>query len=211
MKKLKMITAALLFAAGMISCGSDDSNDNQACESATSLSAVAAQAFDAASDENYPTACEAYKGALQNQIAACGDPSGALQAIINDLGDCTLDSSSGGISVTVGTLVKTFETNITVVTVGTTIQVRAEDGGTANDFIYFEIQQGQTGANVIANFNIHLITKDYTPLPNDEGGNWASNITINSATGINGTFFGYVTSSDNATISLTNGVIDIDL
>ena len=88
-------------------------------------------------DPSYPTICNAYKVALQQQIAACGDQSGALQALINSLGDCGGDMPEGVISVTVGTLSKTFETNITVEEVGGVRSVRAEDNA-IDDWISFK-------------------------------------------------------------------------
>ena len=39
-------------------------------------------------DVNYTQLCLAYQNALQDQIDACGDNDGTLQAILNSLGDC---------------------------------------------------------------------------------------------------------------------------
>jgi hypothetical protein len=212
MKTLKLISAILLLTITLFSCSSDSDNNNSTCEDAAAATAAAAQAFNNSTDANRTALCNAYKDALQDQINACGDDSNTLQAIIDDLGDCTLTPANHGvISVVAGTLTKTFETNITVTTVGTTRQVRAEDNATS-DWIYFEVQQGITGTDIISNFNIHLISSDYNPLADDEGGNWSSTITVNSATAINGTFFGYVTSpTTGADLELTSGVIDLDL
>ncbi len=62
------------------------------CVQAENATATALSAFNSAGPEEQQTACIAYEAALQNQIAACGDTDGSLQAIINDLdcdGECT--------------------------------------------------------------------------------------------------------------------------
>ncbi|MFN8273668.1 MAG: hypothetical protein U0X58_02190 [Flavobacteriaceae bacterium] len=178
---------------------------------AVSKSDVASEAYDNATSSNYVSLCNAYKNALQNEINACGDPDGDLQNIIDNLGDCG-STPAPSVTVTVGTLEKTFETNRTVTVVGTTRKIKVYDNVNNSDFVYFEIQQGATGVNKINNFNIHLISSDYNPMPVDEGGNWTSNITTNTTTKINGTFSGYVTSpTTGADLSLTQGIININL
>ena len=204
-----MISAALIFGLAFTSCSDDDNNDDLSCEDAVSATIEAGIAFNASTSANYATLCANYKAALEAQIDSCGDENGDLQAMIDDLGDCTLDS--GGVMVTVGTLQKNFNSNVTVTLNGTTRHIRAEDAAT-DDYIEFDIEQGATGADAISNFNIHLLTSDYNPLPDDEGGDWMSNITTNSATEINGTFSGIVTSpTSGADLGLTSGLINIDL
>lgn len=44
-------------------------------------------------DPNYTASCTSYKNALLVQIEACGDPSGSLLITVNNLGDCTVDTS----------------------------------------------------------------------------------------------------------------------
>ena len=92
MKALKLICAALLLNFIVLSCSSnEENNDNDIlCEEAFAETISAAQAFNDATDDNYAELCEAYKNALQAQILACGDVSGDLHSIIADLGDCTL-------------------------------------------------------------------------------------------------------------------------
>ncbi len=212
MKTIKLISGILLLTALFFSCSAN--NDSPlSCEEATAATLLAEQAYDNATSTNHDDLCNAYKTALQTQIGSCGDASGALQTIIDDLGDCTLTPAGNGvITVTVGTLVKTFETNVTVTTVGSIRKVRAEDNMSSSDFIYFEIQQGATGPNSISNFNIHLISSDYNPMPVVDGGNWSSNITVNNTTNINGTFFGYVTSpTTGADLDLNLGSINVQL
>ena len=62
------------------------------CQEATENTQMSEIAFNEATDENYTELCEAYKTALENQILACGDTDGNLQMIIDNLGDCILDS-----------------------------------------------------------------------------------------------------------------------
>lgn len=215
MKKLKSITAFALFSIAILSCSSDNDNNtptpDTSCQNAATATATAAQAYAEATPANFAARCVAYKSALQAQISACGDASGELQLTIDDLGDCSVNTNTGVITVTAGSSVRTFETNITTTLVGTTLHVRADDD-VNSDYIEFDIQQGAIGNDVLSNFNIHLISSDYNPLPDAEGGNWSSNITVNSATEINGTFYGYVTSpTTGADIDLNLGSIDINL
>lgn len=213
MKTLKLISSILLIAILSFSCSSSDDNNNAepTCEEVTAKTASAKTAFDNATASNHTELCNAYKAALQNQINVCGDTSGALQAIITDLGDCTINTNPSKITVTIGTLATTFQTNLTVTTVGTTRKIKAYDDATLTDFVSFEIQQGVTGQDKISNFVLHVLNRDFTKLPIDEGGVWGNNVTVNTTNEITGTFYGYVTSLDNATLSLTQGVIDIDL
>ncbi len=61
------------------------------CQNAQ-IAVTAAAADFAATDmtmPNYTSLCDAYKNALTVQIFSCGDSSGALQALIDSLGDCS--------------------------------------------------------------------------------------------------------------------------
>jgi hypothetical protein len=206
MKTLKLISNILLIVILSFSCSNSDSKPN--CNDISGQTLAAEEAYNNATDANRPELCNKYKAALQNQINVCGDKFGDLQAIINNLGNCANPS----VTVTVGTLVKTFELNLTANTVNTTRKIKVYDNVNGTDFVYFEIQQGATGSSAISNFNIHLISSDYNPLPANEGGNWTSSITVNSVTNITGTFFGYVTSpATGADLSLTQGSISINL
>ena len=208
--KLKVMIATMLVSIGMLSCSSDDGGTSvdSSCEDATSASLSAAMAYNNATDAESAVKCVAYKAALQAQIVACGDASGALQLVINSLGDCSDDAITGSITVTVGSAPRTFNKNMSITPVGITQHVYAEDS--AGYFIEFDLAVNATGTTAIQNFNIHLITKDYTPLSVNEGGNWTSNITVNSDTKITGVFNGYVSSSDNATLDLTSGIINLN-
>lgn len=183
---------------------------NNLCQQASANALTAMTNFTGVTldDPTYPTVCNAYRTALQQQITACGDQSGALQNLINNLGDCAgSDMPEGVISVTVGTLAKTFETNITIMEAGGILSVRAEDDAT-DDWISFDVSSGETGVDIISNFVIHLITTDYFPASNPTG-TFTSEITINTTPSIQGTFAGPVESADGADLSLTQGVIDI--
>ena len=216
MKTFKFIVVTLSLAILMVACSNSESNPTPqtSCQSLTATTNAAEVAYNNANSSNLSALCNAYKTALQNEINGCGDANGDLQGIVADLGDCTVTPTNRIISVAVGTLVKTFETNLTVTTVGTTRQIRAYDNmpGASSDYIYFEIPVGATGSNKISNFNLHLISSDYNITPVDEGGIWSSAITVNSSTVINGTFYGYVTSpTTGADLSLTQGTINISL
>ncbi len=213
MKKLKLIIAVLVTGASILSCSKDDNNNNNdlTCSEATANTAAAADAYANATSADYNAKCVAYKAALEAQIDACGDDSGALQIMIDGLGDCSVAANTGSITVTVGSSPRNFNSNITATTVGTTRHIRAEEANTGY-YVEFDLEQGATGADAIQNFNIHLISSDYNPMPVSEGGNWTSNITTNTATEINGTFFGYVTSpTTGADLDLVNGLIDLNL
>ncbi|TYB69411.1 hypothetical protein ES676_14230 [Bizionia saleffrena] len=180
------------------------------CQTATAAAQVTAQNL-AVSDpaaDGYTALCNNHKLALITKQNACGDLSGGIQAEIDAL-DCTAVATpvSGAITVTVGTLPKTFDENITVDVNGNTVSVSAEDAG-SSDWISFDVEQGQTGANIISNFTIHLISSDYYPA-NNAAGIFTSEITANSTTDINGTFSGPVESDAGGDVSLTSGVIDI--
>ncbi len=213
MMKIKMIIVTVLVGVGLLSCSSTDdgSSVDLSCEDATSATLTAAQAYSNATDAEIAAKCVAYKVALQAQIEVCGDTTGALQLIINSLGDCSgiENPITGSITVTAGSAPRTFNANISITPNGTMNHIYAEDA--AGYYIEFDLAVGATGTSAIQNFNIHLITKDYTPLSVEDGGNWTSNITVNSDTKITGTFNGYVSSSDNATIDLTSGMINLDL
>lgn len=71
--------------------GNSTSNPTLTCEQATTNLATAAANFVEVQpgDSQYTPRCNAYKTALQQAITACGDQSGAFQAIIDSLGDCS--------------------------------------------------------------------------------------------------------------------------
>ncbi|WP_432670402.1 hypothetical protein [Flavobacterium sp. SM2513] len=212
MMKLKMIIATLLVGLGLLSCSSDSNGGSvdTSCDDAASATLSAAIAYNNATDAESAAKCVAYKAALEAQIAVCGDTSGALSLIINSLGDCSDEAVTGSITVTVGSAPRTFNKNISITPVGITQHIYAED--TAGYYIEFDLAVNATGTMAIQNFNIHILSSDYNPLAVSEGGNWTSNITVNSDTKITGTFNGYVTSpTTGADLDLTSGVINLTL
>ncbi|MEM5566205.1 hypothetical protein WNY78_13880 [Psychroserpens sp. AS72] len=59
------------------------------CEVAVANTTQAALNFLSVNVDNYTQLCIAYRNALQEQILACGDADGSLQAAVNALGDCS--------------------------------------------------------------------------------------------------------------------------
>ncbi len=211
MKSLKLITAGLLLSIVMFSCESDDDNNNDmTCEEAAAASTAAGLAFNAATDENYVQLCNDYKDALEDQIDVCGDDSGDLQEIINGL-DCTLPTTTGTISLSVGSVPLVFDV-FTVTTTGTTRHVHGEISTSTSYEIDFDVEVGQTGTDKINNFELRLLSQTYRPsIPAVFGFDWASNITVNSSTSVVGTFEGEVVNeSETSAQELHDGVIDID-
>ena len=208
---MKKLISSILFLSILLLLSCSSNNDSAPnCESIAASTLAAQETYNNSTSNNYVTSCNAYKTALQKQIDECGDTNGVLQGIKDGLGDCIISNPTPPptVMVTVGTLVKTFETNLTVTTVGTTRKIKVYDNVNNTDFVYFEIQQGATGSTAITNFNIHLLSSDYNPTPVDEGGNFTSNISQNSTSQITGTFYGYVTSpTTGADLSLTQGSI----
>ncbi len=64
------------------------------CAYAEQNSATAQVAYEAATIGNYADTCDAYAAYLQEQITACGDEDGSIQAILDDL-DCGDDDNDG--------------------------------------------------------------------------------------------------------------------
>jgi hypothetical protein len=211
MKTLKLCISVLFIF--LISCSKSDDNNNSGltCEEVTVKTVTAKQAFENASVNNKTELCNAYKVALQNQISACGDTSNALQAIINDLGDCTLPPTpTGTLSMNLGSAPLAFDV-ITVTTIGTTRKVHGEKSNSTSYEIDFEVQVGQTGANKINNFKLRLFSQTYTPLiPAAFGNNWTNNITVNSGNSVVGTFRGELVNPSQNVQDLLNGVVNIN-
>ncbi|TCK69080.1 hypothetical protein DFQ05_0592 [Winogradskyella wandonensis] len=71
--------------------------DQAACVLATENTIEAALAFLGATEDNYTDICNTYKTVIEAQIAACGDDNGELQALIDELGDCTQEQNENDI------------------------------------------------------------------------------------------------------------------
>ncbi|MEM5566206.1 hypothetical protein WNY78_13885 [Psychroserpens sp. AS72] len=91
MKKLNLIFC-LVIVNLTFNCSSDssDGDDPIDCTEATQAVATALSDFNDANELNYADKCNAYKTALQNLQQSCGDEGVDIQAIIDNLGDCTL-------------------------------------------------------------------------------------------------------------------------
>ncbi|WGD34355.1 hypothetical protein [Olleya sp. YS] len=81
------------------------------CLTATQAYLEAAENFVDATDANYTVLCNAYKTALENQIIACGDPTGGFQTLIYSLGDCTSNNPDTCASATAAANVALFNLN----------------------------------------------------------------------------------------------------
>ena len=185
-------------------CGEE--NQPNDCEIATTASNDAEAAYN--NDNTNTDLCNAYKVALENQITACGDADGSIQTIIDGLGDCTANNSAqGSITVTAGTLPLEFD-QIVVVIENNVIKVSGETSA-ANDYsIYFEVNEGATGTDVMQNFQISLISV-FFPSTMDPPFDFISNITTNTTGSITGTFGNIVVNVDNGQLSLTSGTINV--
>lgn len=180
---------------------------NNNCETAQTATDAAESAYNA--DNTNTSLCNAYKAALQNEIAQCGDTDGSLQSIIDGLGDCNFNSSSSGdLSVTAGTLNIDFITNSADLSSGViTVNGSNLENG-ANYLIYFELAENATGVDVMQNFKLTLNNGEY--FPNTDGfDDFTNTITVNSGGVIQGSFGGIVSRTDGADLSLSQGVVDL--
>ncbi|WP_439152623.1 hypothetical protein [Winogradskyella sp.] len=150
--------------------------------------------------------CIAYKNALENQIAECGDTNGSLQDIIDELGDCSVSTAGGTLKVTTGTLPIEF-TQQTISIEDGLITVEGVSAGGSYE-IYFQITEGDTGTDVLQNFVLTLNGTEY--FPSTQGfDDFTSDTTVSTGNVLQATFFGLVESSGGADLNLTQGVVDV--
>lgn len=161
-------------------------------------------------DANYATLCNAYKTALMTQITSCGDADGSLQVIVDGL-DCTATGFTSEITVNVDGVARTFDTNVSVTLVGTTKTIIAEDS-VNTDFVQFDIEQNQTGTDIVNNFIIVLNGLNHEPIPgNMTLGEFTTSITANSNSNISGTVSGAVNDyAGGLDVGLSMGIININ-
>jgi hypothetical protein len=207
MKTIQFLGSIALLVLLSLSCSSSD-NSTPSCDNLIAATDAAQQAYASA---NTVQNCNAYKTALQNEIAACGDPDGDLAAAVTALGDCTVPTTTGTLSMNLGSAPLSFD-QITVTTTGTTRHVHGEKSNTTSYEIDFDVEVGQTGANKINNFTLRLFSQTYTPLiPAAFGNNWTSAITVNTGTSIVGTFRGELANAGQTSAQdLLNGVVNIN-
>ncbi|WCO03040.1 hypothetical protein [Psychroserpens ponticola] len=97
MKKLSLLLSFFILLSAF-TCDNEPlegefvTEETSSCNVSSQNVIDAALAFTQATDETYELLCMAYKTALQNQIQFCGDPDGSLQAIIDSLGDCLINT-----------------------------------------------------------------------------------------------------------------------
>ena len=186
-------------------CNNTVAND---CDSAIEAVAAAQTAFENASEEDYTNICNAYKATLENQIIQCGDEDGSIQSTIDDLGNCTVTSSSDSlISLTAGTLPIEFDI-VDVAIDGDLLKVTGQTSASNDYTIYFEVGQGQTGVDVInPAFELSLISVFF---PSTQGfEDFTSTITVNTDGTLTGTFGGVVTNADGGDLNIAAGSINV--
>jgi hypothetical protein len=178
------------------------------CDQLIAATAAAQQAY---VNSNTSQNCNAYKTALQNQIATCGDTNGSLQAIVNNLGNCTVQTVTGTLTMNTGSVPHVFDL-ITVTTSGTTRHVRGQKSSSTLYEVNFDVVVGQTGANNIINFEFRGLSQTYFPnIPAPLGNNWTSAITVNSATSLVGTFRGELANEGQTSAQeILNGIVNIN-
>lgn len=185
--------------------------DPDSCDTAIANSGIAENNLNNAPDNMYTQFCNVYVITLEEQIDVCGDASGDIQTIIDGLGDCTLNQPNAvEISLTVGTLLIEFD-NVTVVTVGNILQVTGETSAANNYMVYFEVEEGATGMEIInSEFVLTLSTNDPYYFPSTQGfEDFTSTITENGTGTLVGTFGGVVSNSGGADLSVSQGIINI--
>lgn len=175
---------------------------NEICTAQAATNA-AAEAYN--EDNTNTELCNAYRDALQAQIDECGDD-GSLQAILNDLGDCSVVASSGDLRVRVGTLTIEFVQQTVSFNGGIiTVEGTSAQGGYE---IYFQVTEGDTGTDVFQNFVLTLNGTEF--FPSTQGfEDFTSDTTMSSGNILQATFFGVVESEEGADLSLTQGLADL--
>ncbi|MCH8534796.1 MAG: hypothetical protein LAT51_06980 [Flavobacteriaceae bacterium] len=205
---MKKIILSILGISLITSCSSDDEGQ-QLDDCANAISAVfpVLSDFESATSENYEETCIAYREALENQLQACGDEEGNLQATIDGLGDCTDPSDTnteGEITVTAGTLAITFDI-VSVEIEDNRIKVFGETSVANQNTIYFEVEEGVTGENAFEVFEIFLLNSIFLPFENE----FNNTVTINSDGEISGSFNGVVVSDNEGALNLTGGSFEL--
>lgn len=156
----------------------------------------------------YTEACGNYSLALQEQIIACGDADGSLQAIVDDLGDCSIPEDPGPVQMTIDGEFKNFNVADAPIS-GTTFEVTATDIDTGDTF-EFTVVLLQTGANIIQNVVLTIEGVTFEPVLSGDP-QFMSEITQNDGVMIIGTFSGPMMNADGDVITITDGIINIEI
>jgi len=136
------------------------------CPEATQATAQASLNFINATANTYQALCVAYRTALENQIALCGDTGGALQAAIDALGDCSNGVSDEEIEGTWQLTAWIGEEPIDINGDGTeSLNFLDEFNCYENEFLVFEVGgTGESESNSYAEIEMDLVvgtTNDY--------------------------------------------------
>ena len=184
---------------------------DQACSDAIAASNAALEIFDmvdVTDPEAYTQACSDYSFALQDQIIACGDPDGSLQAIVDELGDCLPPEEDGPVRMNIDEEFKNFNVADAPIS-GSTFEVTATDIDTGDTF-EFTLTLLQTGENVIQNIQLTIDGVIYEPVLSGDNP-FVNEITENDGMVIRGTFSGPMMNGDGDVINTTGGIIDIEI
>lgn len=186
---------------------------NTSCDSAENSVNATSITYNATptNDPQYEDICNAYRTALLNKISSCGDPGGTIQDMVDAL-DCTATTTlTTSIEVEVDGTDRVFNANESVTLIGTTKTVIVEDAANT-DYVQFDIEEGQTGTDIVTNFVININGVNHEPIPgNMTLGEFTTTITTNSNTAIQGTFSGAVNDYNGGQdVGLSMGVIDIN-
>ena len=188
-----------------------DPNGFDDCEALANATNLAEVNFNNATDDNYADYCNAYKLALENQIAECGDNDGSLQAIVDDLGECVVnvENPDQELSLFAGTAPIDFE-DISVAVENGMVKVTGVDTSPGSVYsIYFEVPVDTTGEGLINDTFELTLTSVFYPSELGPPFDFVSNITVNEAGNLVGSFGGVVTNADGGDLSITSGVINI--
>ncbi|WP_299683681.1 hypothetical protein [uncultured Dokdonia sp.] len=184
---------------------------DQVCADAIAATNAAFEIFDMAdvTDEDaYVAACQDYALALQAQIVACGDPDGSLEVTLDNLGDCSIPEDDGPVRMNVDEVFKNF--NIADAPIdGSTFEVTATDID-VNDTFEFTLVLQQTGENVLQNIVLTIDGVVFEPVLSGAP-QFVNEITQNDGTVIIGTFSGPMMNADGDVITITGGIIDIEI
>ncbi|WP_299121368.1 hypothetical protein [uncultured Winogradskyella sp.] len=207
----KIVALFCLFSAFIIfTCdnepyedGLEELNTNTNCDAQT-ITSNAESVYNL--DPSIVQTCIAYRTALENQIAECGDVDGSLQLIVDDLGHCGLISAEL-LKVTVGDFNIVFTTQIITFENGIITTEGVSSGGHYE--IFFQVSEGDVGLDSFQNFKIRINDTYYFPAyPGNN--NFTSNTLISTNNSFNATFYGTAASVNGIELTLTQGIVDVN-
>ncbi len=207
--------------AQIVACGDADGSIQNILNGLSCMDPVCAAAIEAteaafaifdmtdiADEMAYTEACGNYSLALQEQIIACGDPDGSLQTIVDDLGDCSIPEDPGPVQMTIDGEFKNFNVAEAPIN-GSTFEVTATDVD-VNDTFEFTVVLQQTGANIIQDVVLTIDGVIFEPVLSGDP-QFMSEITQNDGVMIVGTFTGPMMNAAGDVITITNGIINIEI